>query len=170
MTEVQNETLDRSALTLLFVCTHNRCRSILCEALSRKLSNGRIDAFSAGSHPSGSVHPETLKHLKRRGIDTTDLRSTSWDAYHGVSFDWVITVCDNAAGEQCPLWLGKTTKVHWGLPDPSNVEGSEDRDRAFDAVIETIQQRLRRLLAHDVNTLRGESLHDVLQNIGNGGD
>jgi arsenate reductase len=167
MIEVENKTLDRSALTLLFVCTHNRCRSILCEALSRHLSNGRIDAYSAGSYPSGNVHPETLKHLEKRGIDTTDLCSTSWDSYDGVSFDAVLTVCDSAAGEQCPAWFGKTTKVHWGLPDPSKVEGGEDRDMAFDAVIETVQQRLGSLLAHDLKTLRGESLRDVLQNIGN---
>lgn len=161
-----DKNLDSSALTLLFVCTHNRCRSILCEALSRQLSKGRIDAYSAGSHPSGKVHPETLKHLEKRGIDTTDLRSTSWDSYERIPFDAVITVCDNAAGEQCPVWLGKTTKVHWGLPDPSNVEDGEDRDMAFDAVIETIQQRLGSLLGHDLTTLRGESLCDVLQNIG----
>ncbi len=167
MPEVQNRASDRSALTLLFVCTHNRCRSVLCEAISRHLSNGQICAFSAGSHPSGSVHPETLKHLKRRGIDTTNLCSTSWDSYDGVSFDAVITVCDSAAGEQCPLWLGNTTKVHWGLPDPSGVEGSKDRDIAFDAVIETIQQRLERLLPHDLAMLRGESLRDALQKIGN---
>jgi arsenate reductase len=104
--------------------------------------------------------------LEKRGIDTTDLRSTSWDSYDRISFDAVITVCDNAAGEQCPVWLGKTTKVHWGLPDPSTVEDGEDRDMAFDAVIETIQQRLGSLLGHDLTTLRGESLCDVLQNIG----
>ena len=165
---VHNKAVDRSALTLLFVCTHNRCRSILCEALSRQLSNGQINAFSAGSHPSGSVHPETLKHLEKRGIDTSNLLSRSWDAYDQVSFDAVITVCDDAAGEQCPLWLGKTIKVHWGLPDPSRVEGSEERDLAFDAVIQTIRQRLERLLAYDLATLRGESLRDALQEIGNG--
>lgn len=167
---VHSKASDRGALTLLFVCTHNRCRSILCEALSRQLSNGRINAFSAGSHPSGSVHPDTLQHLKKRGIDTSSLRSTSWDAYDRVSFDAVITVCDDAAGEQCPVWLGKTTKVHWGLPDPSRVKGSEDRARAFDAVIETIEQRLERLLSFDLATLRSERLRDTLQKIGNGDD
>jgi len=167
---VHNKALDRSALTLLFVCTHNRCRSILCEALSDEISNGQIHAFSAGSHPSGSVHPETLHHLEKRGIDTSNLQSTSWDSYDGVSFEAVITVCDDAAGEQCPVWLGKTIKAHWGLPDPSRVKGSEDRDIAFAAVIETIRRRIERLLAHDVATLRGERLRDTLQNIGNGDD
>ena len=107
---MQKKTSDSSTPTLLFVCIHNHCRSILCEALTRQLSNGQISVFSAGSHPSGNVHPDTLQHLKKRGIDTTDLRGTSWDSYDAVSFDAVITVCDDAAGERCPSWLGKTQR------------------------------------------------------------
>ena len=137
-----------SVKTVLFVCTHNRCRSILCEALSHHLAPGRLRAFSAGSQPAGAVHPATLAALEARGIATAGLESQSWDAFAGLDPDAVITVCDSAAGEQCPLWMGRSPKVHWGLPDPSKVEGSEaEQAAAFDAVIATIEGRLRRLLA-----------------------
>ncbi|MFT4767438.1 MAG: arsenate reductase [Glaciecola sp.] len=154
-------------LTLLFICTHNRCRSVLCEALARHLSRGRIAAFSAGSQPSGVVHPETLRQLQKRGIDTWELRSESWDAYEDVSPDAVITVCDSAAGEQCPVWFGKSVKVHWGLADPSRVESSSnDQATAFDAVITTIEERLRRLLELDFRELEtGDALRDALLHI-----
>lgn len=151
-------------LTLLFICTHNRCRSVLCEALARELSQGRIAAFSAGSQPSDVVHPETLQHLEKRGIDTSELRSESWDAYEDLSPDAVITVCDSAAGEQCPLWFGNSVKVHWGLPDPSRAKGnSADRAPAFDALITTIEQRLQRLLKLDFRDLKtGDALRAAL--------
>jgi arsenate reductase len=162
--ESRNE--DAEVLKLLFVCTHNRCRSILCEALARHLGGARIAAYSAGSAPSGVVHPDTLKHLEARGVDTSDLRSESRDAYSRLSPDAVITVCDSAAGEQCPLWLGKSIKVHWGLPDPSRVEESDEaRAAAFAAVIDTIERRLRRLLALHFETFSGEELADALQRI-----
>ncbi len=153
-------------LNILFVCTHNRCRSILAEAISRHMGEGRIDAYSAGSQPSGVVHPDTLAHLARRGIDTTGLQSQSWDAYSDLSPHAVITVCDSAAGEQCPLWLGQTVKVHWGLPDPTQMAGSEaEKEDAFDAVINAIESRIARLLAMDVDNLAGEALGAALQSI-----
>lgn len=134
--------------SLLFVCTHNRCRSILCEALTRHLAAGRLQAFSAGSQPAGAVHPETLAQLETRGIATAGLESQSWEAFADLDPDVVVTVCDSAAGEQCPLWMGRTAKVHWGLPDPSKAPGTPaDREAAFAAVIETIEGRLQRLLA-----------------------
>lgn len=162
-----NKFVPEPTLTLLFVCTHNRCRSVLCEALARHLSQGRIAAFSAGSQPSGIVHPETLHHLQKRGIDTSGLLSESWDAHENLSPNVVITVCDSAAGEQCPLWLGKSVKVHWGLPDPSRAEGSsDDRRHAFDAVITTIEQRLKRLLELDFRGLEtDEALRAALLHI-----
>lgn len=165
MVETAPNTTAGGALTLLFVCTHNRCRSVLCEALTRHLSHANVVALSAGSQPSGAVHPDTLKHLTKRGIDVSGLSSTSWDVYEDVAFDVVITVCDNAAGEQCPVWLGDTTKVHWGLPDPSKIEGDEERDAAFDAVINVIEQRMTQLLTYDVDRLRGEELRRVLMKI-----
>ena len=153
-------------LKFLFVCTHNRCRSILCEAITRHLAGNRIAAFSAGSQPSGEVHPDTLEHLARRGIDTSGLRSESWDVYADLTPSAVITVCDQAAGEQCPLWLGQALKVHWGLPDPSRVDESADaRAAAFDAVVDTIERRLKLLLDLDVEQLAGDELRVELERI-----
>jgi arsenate reductase len=153
-------------LKLLFICTHNRCRSILCEALARHLGAGRIEAYSAGSQPSGVVHPDTLKHLERRGVDTQGLKSQSWDVYADLSPDAVITVCDQAAGESCPLWLGQSLKVHWGLSDPSRVDDAcGERDAAFEAVIETVERRLGRLLSQSLDGLAGEELRARLQQI-----
>ncbi|KGE04245.1 arsenate reductase ArsC [Pseudohaliea rubra] len=136
--------------TLLFVCTHNRCRSILCEALTNHLAGGRLRAFSAGSQPAGAVHPETLAQLEARGIATAGLKSQSWEAFADLAPDVVVTVCDSAAGEQCPLWMGATAKVHWGLPDPSKVPGpGPEQDAAFAAVIATIEGRLQHLLTRE---------------------
>lgn len=153
-------------LKVLFVCTHNRCRSILCEALARHLGGDRINAYSAGSQPSGHVHPDTLRHLQRRGIDTSGLRSESWDVYANPAPDVVVTVCDKAVGEQCPLWLGQSVKVHWGLPDPSRIEGDDRaREAAFDSVIETIERRLARLLSQNLEHSSADALSGLLQEI-----
>lgn len=153
-------------LKLLFVCTHNRCRSVLCEALARHLGGDHIAAYSAGSQPSGVVHPDTLHQLEKRGIDTSGLRSQSWDDYADLSPDAVITVCDSAAGEQCPLWLGRSMRVHWGLPDPSRVDGTDDeRSAAFDSVIGTIERRLRRLLSERPEGFCDDRLAGVLRRI-----
>jgi arsenate reductase len=132
---------------LLFVCTHNRCRSILCEALTNHLAGGGLQAFSAGSQPAGAVHPQTLAQLKARGIVTAGLKSQSWEVFADLAPDVVVTVCDSAAGEQCPLWMGATPKVHWGLLDPSKVPGpGPEQDAAFAAVIATIEGLLQHLL------------------------
>jgi arsenate reductase len=166
MPDPRTPAAEAPALTLLFICTHNRCRSILCEALARALGGGRIAAFSAGSQPSGAVHPNTLAHLARRGVNTAGLSSKSWHTCTDLSPDAVITVCDSAAGEHCPLWLEPAVRVHWGLPDPSRVEGTPAaRAAAFDAVIATIEQRLRRLLELDLPRLRSDALRDALQRI-----
>lgn len=155
-------------LRLLFVCTHNRCRSILCEAIARQRGAGRIAAWSAGSQPADAVHPATLLHLAARAIDTTDLRSQSWDEFETLQPDAVITVCDSAAGEQCPLWMGSATRVHWGLPDPSRSGNTQEQcDAAFDAVIARIEGRIDAMLALNLATLRGDALRRVLQQIAN---
>lgn len=157
---------DPRVKTVLFVCTHNRCRSILCEALANHQCAGRLRAFSAGSQPAGAVHPATLAALEARGIPTYGLESQSWDAFAGLAPDAVITVCDSAAGEQCPLWMGRAPKVHWGLPDPSKVAGTAaERAAAFDAVIATIEGRLRRLLALDPERLEGEGFVEALASL-----
>jgi len=158
-----------SLKTVLFVCTHNRCRSILCEALTNHLAGGRLRARSAGSQPYGSVHPATLAALEARGISTDGLESQSWDAFAGLAPDAVITVCDSAAGEQCPLWMGRAPKVHWGLPDPSKVEGTEaERAAAFDTVIATIEGRLQRLLALEPERLDAAGFVEALASLAEG--
>ena len=134
-------------MKILYICTHNRCRSILSEAITNHLANGAIQAFSAGSQPSGEVHPLSIRYLQEKGIDTTGLQSQSWDDFAAEQPDVVITVCDSAANESCPVWFGDTVKVHWGLPDPSKLQGSEEEIRnAFYAVMATIEQRVSQLL------------------------
>ena len=130
-------------MKLLFICTHNRCRSILCEAIASQRGAGFLEAASAGSAPVDEVHPLTLRYLEERGYQTAGLRSQSWHDLEGFEPDRVITVCDSAAGEACPLWMGEVEKHHWGLPDPSRVEGDDEAIRsAFMAVIDRIENKV----------------------------
>src|SRR5690606_7807080 len=105
--------MENRFMKILYICTHNRCRSILSEAITNHLAKGKLKAFSAGSQPVGQVHPWTLKSLRERGIPTEGLRSKSWDEFDDLQADVVIAVCDAAAGEACPLWMGTAVKVHW---------------------------------------------------------
>jgi arsenate reductase len=151
---------------ILFLCTHNACRSILCEVIARELGGARIQAASAGSQPAGRIHPETLQALAARGYPSRGLSSKSIDDVQGFQPDWVITVCDRAAGESCPLWLGDVPRVHWGLPDPSHIAGGRQlRVEAFARVIDTIEQRLRALLALPFETLPDRALGPALASI-----
>lgn len=135
-------------MKILYICTHNRCRSILSEAISNHLAGGEIIARSAGSQPAGEVHPLSLKYLAEAGISTDGLVSQSWDDLEGFEPDLVITVCDAAAGEACPVWFGKSLKVHWGLTDPSKLSGSEEEvAEAFRQTIKEITQRVESLKA-----------------------
>lgn len=134
-------------MKVLFICTHNRCRSILSEAITNHYSNGIIEARSAGSQPCGEVHPLTLKYLAHAGINTAELSSKSWDDMESFAPDLVITVCDSAAGEVCPVWFGNTLKAHWRLTDPSANQGSEkDRAEAFQHTMRIIEQRVETLI------------------------
>ncbi len=127
---------------LLFICTHNACRSVLAEVILRARAGDYVATASAGSAPAGRIHPLTLEHLARHGYPTAGLTSGGYDDVADFHPDVVITVCDRAAGEACPLWLDSTPKMHWGLPDPSHLEGSEaDRTQAFDRVIGTLEAR-----------------------------
>jgi len=119
---------------VLFLCTGNSARSSLAEAYLNALTGGQFLAFSAGSHPKGQVHPLTLETLKRADISTAGLRSKSWDEFAAPSapaMDFVITVCDSAAGEVCPAWPGQPITAHWSFPDPAAFEGSDEAKRAF---------------------------------------
>jgi arsenate reductase (thioredoxin) len=112
---------------VLFLCTGNSARSIMAEAVLNKLGAGKFRAFSAGSHPKGWVHPETLRLLQGLGYDTSHFRSKSWSEFADPSaplLDFVFTVCDNAAGETCPVWPGQPMTAHWGVPDPAEAEGT----------------------------------------------
>lgn len=135
-------------MKILFICTHNRCRSILSEAITNHMSNGKWNAYSAGSQPVGQVHPLSLKYLQQRGIATDNLQSQSWHDFEAEQPDVVVTVCDSAANESCPVWFGNCLKVHWGLPDPSKLEGSEAEIKAaFFKVMDIIEARTQQLLA-----------------------
>ena len=133
-------------LKVLVLCTHNRCRSILFEAIARAEAGPEVCVRSAGSEPAGEVHPATLDALTRAGISPEGLHSEGWDRYEAWDPDVVITVCDRAAQEPCPLWLGQAQRLHWGLPDPSLLEGTAQR-QAFADVIAAIRARLPDLAA-----------------------
>lgn len=135
-------------MKILYICTHNRCRSILSEAITNHIAQGHIEARSAGSQPSGEVHPLSIKYLKESGVPTQDLASQSWDVFESFAPDIVVTVCDSAAGETCPAWFGKSLKIHWGLEDPSKLTGTdEDIANAFRKTISIIHERVTTLKA-----------------------
>jgi arsenate reductase len=131
---------------ILFVCTHNRCRSVLAEVIANTNHAGFFKAYSAGSQPAGVVHPSTLMYLAARGLPTDALVSQSWNDYSDLHFDLVVTVCDSAAGEACPLWMKGAAKAHWGMPDPSRIDGDEALiQAAFDDVIDALDEKLSAL-------------------------
>ena len=133
---------------ILFVCTHNRCRSVLGEVIANTKHSDIFEAYSAGSAPAGEVHPLTLRYLKARDLPVEGLKSQSWDDFEDEGLDLVITVCDSAANEICPLWMGETPRLHWGMPDPSRVEGSEQEvKRAFYNVMDALDAKLSELRA-----------------------
>jgi arsenate reductase len=140
---------------VLFLCTHNSARSIMAEALLRQLAGGRFDAWSAGSHPAPRPHPQALATLDRLGIPVSGLRSKSWDEFArpgAPAMDFVFTVCDNAAGEVCPVWPGQPVTAHWGVEDPSAREGSDtERAREFVRVAGILKRRIELFasLPHD---------------------
>jgi len=133
---------------VLILCTGNSCRSIMAEALMNHLGRGLVQAWSAGSSPAGYVHPRSLDTLKRHGIDPGRPYSKSWNEFSGQPFDLVITVCDQAAGESCPIFPGKPAKLHWSTPDPAKAGGTEaDIDTAFDRAFFMLKDRIERLLS-----------------------
>ncbi|MGB3269075.1 MAG: arsenate reductase ArsC [Rhodanobacter sp.] len=153
---------------VLFICTGNSARSILSEATLNHLGAGRFAAFSAGSQPSGRVHPQAIAELQAHHIATEGLASKSWDRFTEAgapTLDIVITVCDNAASETCPALFGDFVKSHWGLPDPAAVQG-EDAAAAFRRAYAQIVQRISALLQLPVETMDRDELQQALDRIG----
>jgi arsenate reductase len=154
-------------MKVLYICTHNRCRSILSEAITNQFADGKIIAKSAGSQPVGEVHPLSIKYLQEAGISTDGLCSQSWDEFETFVADLVVTVCDSAAAEACPVWFGKSLKVHWGLSDPSKLQGSEAQIAdAFRATIEQIKQRVQQLANLEVDITDKAAFKTALTHLG----
>jgi arsenate reductase len=136
-------------INVLFLCTGNSARSILAEAILNRRGAGRFEGFSAGSRPRGEVHPLALALLREKGHDVRALRSKSWDEFASEGaprMDQVVTVCDSAAGEACPVWPGHPAKAHWGLPDPAAVRGEAEQRRAFAETYAALDKRIAALV------------------------
>ncbi len=139
--------MESDTLNVLVLCTGNSCRSIMAEALINDLARGRYRAWSAGSFPAGYVHQKSIETLQRYGIDPGQPRSKSWDEFAAQSFDLVITVCDQAAGETCPLFPGSPKKLHWSTPDPAKATGSDSEiDAAFGKAFFILKTRIEELM------------------------
>lgn len=154
---------------VLVLCTGNSARSILAEVLFNALGNGRFKAYSAGSKPAGRVNPGALEWLQQQGYSIEGLRSKSWDEFAAPGapkFDFIFTVCDNAAGEACPLWLGKPATAHWGIPDPAHVEGDEARRAAFKRTAEQLARRIQLFMSLPIEKLDKLALQQKLAEIG----
>lgn len=155
---------------ILILCTGNSARSILGEAILGAIGKGRISAFSAGSKPKGVPHPGALRLLARKGIDAGAFRSKSWDEFTGPGaprIDLAITVCGNAAGETCPVFLGAPLKAHWGLPDPADVQGDDAVvDAAFEETWRLLDTRVSALLALPFETMERGAFNAALAQIG----
>ena len=155
---------------VLFICTHNSARSIIAEALLNSLGGGRFQAHSAGSQPSGSVHPHALKTLQRLRIPGDGYRSKDWAEFaraDAPKLDFVLTVCDNAAGEMCPVWPGQPMTAHWGVPDPATVEGTDvEKAHAFMSTAITLKRRIELMLALPIQSLGSMAIQRELKQIG----
>ena len=158
-------------MNVLFLCTHNSARSILAEAILNHISDGRFTAYSAGSSPreNQQPHPLGLQVLQQAGISIDGLRSKSWDEFaqpDAPKMDLIITVCDNAAGEVCPVWPGHPSKVHWGYPDPSYADGGDEgKRRAFELTRQAIGYRMLQLLQLPLETMDNAALQTALDAI-----
>ena len=154
--------------TVLVLCTGNSARSILGEMLFKHLGNGRVEAYSAGSKPAGQVNPVALETLANHGVPTAGARSKSWDEFavavprsgkpgtqsaSAPTFDFIFTVCGNAAQETCPIWPGHPTTAHWGIPDPAHVEPLDARRAAFETAYQSLKQRITAFLALPLETM-----------------
>jgi len=154
---------------VLILCTGNSARSVLGEVLFNVLGKGKFKAYSAGSKPAGKVNPGAIEWLQAHGHSTKGLRSKSWDEFAAPGapeFDFVFTVCDNAAGEVCPVWYGAPMTAHWGIPDPAHIEGDEARRAAFNKAAEQLARRIGLFMALPIEKLDKLALKDKLSEIG----
>ena len=155
---------------VLFLCTGNSARSILAEAILNHKGKGRFTAFSAGSHPTGNVRPETLQQIEAAGLPSVNLRSKSWSEFSAPGapkLDFVFTVCDNAANEQCPYWPGQPMTAHWGIPDPAAVKGTpEEIARAFRDAFTVLDRRIGLFLSLPLATLEDMAIKREIDQIG----
>lgn len=162
--------MHEKSYSVLFVCTGNSARSIMAEGLLNSIGRSRFKAFSAGSHPTGTVNPFALETLENNGIPVAGYRSKSWDEFSGdqaPAFDFVFTVCDKAAGEVCPVWPGQPMTAHWGVEDPAAVEGSDEvRRRAFLDAARILKRRIELLVALPIARLDALSLEREVREIG----
>ena len=163
------EMMDRP-YNVLFLCTGNSARSILAEAILNDRGKSRFKAYSAGSHPKGEVNPLALGLLERSGLATEGLRSKAWDEFARAgapSLDFIITVCDSAAGEICPIWPGQPMTAHWGQPDPAAVEGADiEKENAFREAALTLGRRIDLLVSLPIATLDRLALEKKIRDIG----
>ncbi|WP_419095648.1 arsenate reductase ArsC [Curvibacter soli] len=155
---------------VLFICTGNSARSIIAEGLLNQLGSSRFKAFSAGSHPKGAVNPFALETLRTLHIEDRGYSSKSWGEFAkdgAAPMDFVITVCDQAAGEMCPVWPGQPITAHWGLPDPAAVEGTaEEKRRAFMDTAVTLKRRIEFMLSLPMDKLERMAIQHEMRNIG----
>jgi arsenate reductase (thioredoxin) len=155
---------------VLFLCTGNSARSIMAEAVLRHEGAGRFNAYSAGSQPTGRVNPWAIAQLAAIGLPTTGLRSKSWEEFAAPGaprLDFIFTVCDNAAGEACPIWPGQPITAHWGVPDPAAVAGSDDdQRRAFADACNALAERIRQFVSLSLDPSDRTSLESKLAEIG----
>ncbi len=159
---------------VLFLCTGNSARSVLAECILNKISAGKFQAFSAGSQPKGAIHPQTLALLKSLGYDTSGLRSKSWNEFTkpgATPIDFIFTVCDDAAGEACPIWPGKPMTAHWGIADPAAVQGSDaEIALAFKEAYRMLSRRIELFVALPFEKLDGMIIQSRLREIGRIGE
>lgn len=160
----------RKIYNVLFLCTGNSARSILAESLMNRWGQGKFRGFSAGSYPKGEVHPVAIGLLQRLRMPVTDLRSKSWDEFAqpgAPAFDFIITVCDNAAGEVCPVWPGQPVTTHWGVEDPAAVAGTDtEKWAAFRQAFNVLERRIKLFTSLPVDSLDGLALKKRMDEIG----
>ncbi len=162
--------MSEKPFNVLFLCTGNSARSILAECLLNQWGRGRFIGFSAGSHPKGTIHPIALELLKNMKVPTAGLRSKSWDEFAAPGapeLDFVFTVCDNAAGEVCPVWPGQPMTAHWGIADPAAVKGSDkERWNAFRTAFSELDSRIKIFTSLPIRSLDRIKLQEQLHAIG----